>query len=226
MMSPRGLIVPLTLCYLLHLTGVSVSASVETHNITAASGSDVTLKCHLQVEGAKVTQVNWHFCNEEYIAIHVNDHDTRGTVKPKYAERVSLAEDYGIVISNVSAGDAGPYCCEFNIFPHGKFTGKIYLEVLANSATKTSGQYLWFLLAAGILVSAVLGTLCYKRRSRSTPSTVRSNTLPGNPTSALSSPSSPDNQDSDDETQEYFNVIINNRPTAPQRQLDSIYGSP
>ncbi|KAG9464816.1 hypothetical protein GDO78_019348, partial [Eleutherodactylus coqui] len=103
---------------------------LRAENITATDGDTVTLRCQLLKQDTKVTQVNWDFCNNMYIAFHVNYSDTKGTVVKEFSDRVSLAKDYGITITGVNRNDTGQYCCIFITFPYGKFTGKIFLQVL------------------------------------------------------------------------------------------------
>ncbi|XP_073433184.1 T-cell immunoreceptor with Ig and ITIM domains isoform X2 [Dendrobates tinctorius] len=139
---------------------------LRTQNITATDGSSVTLRCQLLIQDTKVVQVNWNFCNDLHIAYHVNDHETEGMVMSAFSDRVTLANDYGIVISDVSRNDTGQYCCVFNTFPHGVYTGRIYLQVVSEDSW-TRGPYLWIGSGLGILLVVtviVTGSFYYKKK--------------------------------------------------------------
>ncbi|KAG9464815.1 hypothetical protein GDO78_019348 [Eleutherodactylus coqui] len=131
--------------FLLPITGAVAETFLRAENITATDGDTVTLRCQLLKQDTKVTQVNWDFCNNMYIAFHVNYSDTKGTVVKEFSDRVSLAKDYGITITGVNRNDTGQYCCIFITFPYGKFTGKIFLQkrksqaFYSNIHPKTSG---------------------------------------------------------------------------------------
>ncbi|XP_075053503.1 T-cell immunoreceptor with Ig and ITIM domains isoform X3 [Mixophyes fleayi] len=154
----------LLLSCLLHLTGVLTGAPLRTHDITTTAGNDVTLRCELLLEDTKVTQVNWNFCNEVHIGFHVNNYKIKGQVVKEFSHRMSLAKDYGITISNVNGNDTGLYCCIYNTFPHGKYVGKIYLQVLAKGFPWTREHYIWIFMGFGILllVTGSIGIFYYK----------------------------------------------------------------
>ncbi|XP_069616122.1 T-cell immunoreceptor with Ig and ITIM domains isoform X2 [Ranitomeya imitator] len=154
------------------LLPTTVPAVAETflkaQNITATDGKSVTLRCQLLIQDTKVVQVNWNFCNDLHIAYHLNDHETEGMVMPAFSDRVTLAKDYGIVISDVSRNDTGQYCCVFNTFPHGVYTGRIYLQVVSEDSWRR-GPYLWIGSGVGILLLVtvtVAGSFYYKVKRR------------------------------------------------------------
>ncbi|XP_075707130.1 T-cell immunoreceptor with Ig and ITIM domains [Rhinoderma darwinii] len=188
---------------------------LRAQNITATDGSTVTLRCHLLIDDTKVIQVNWNFCNDEHIAFHVNDHDTEAIVLQAYADRVSRAKDYGITISEVNRNDTGLYCCIYNTFPHGRFTGKIYLHVLSKE-TWTPELHLWAGCGLGILlVFAVIGagSLYYKKKkscagsSNINPKTSGAKPVGSNIPSAALILSTSEEEEADGE---YFNIILYN----------------
>ncbi|XP_073473519.1 T-cell immunoreceptor with Ig and ITIM domains isoform X1 [Aquarana catesbeiana] len=214
MSLPGPFISLLVICSLLHLPGSSSGTSVKTHNLTATIGGEVTLKCQLLVQDTKVTQVNWNLCNDVHIASHINGHTTKGAVVGKFTERVSLAEDYGIQISNVNSSDADFYCCVFYTFPHGKFTGRIYLEVITEGSTWTLEHYSWTALPCGILLLAAggLAIFCHKRKSRLWLNSGKPNSLPIDPANMgvpgpVPAVSAAQDGEDDSQSQEYFNVI-------------------
>ncbi|XP_075053501.1 T-cell immunoreceptor with Ig and ITIM domains isoform X1 [Mixophyes fleayi] len=204
----------LLLSCLLHLTGVLTGAPLRTHDITTTAGNDVTLRCELLLEDTKVTQVNWNFCNEVHIGFHVNNYKIKGQVVKEFSHRMSLAKDYGITISNVNGNDTGLYCCIYNTFPHGKYVGKIYLQVLAKGFPWTREHYIWIFMGFGILllVTGSIGIFYYKRKSRGIPSRIRpisSPAKPADPTTPSSVPTLPAAEEEDNsQPQEYFNVIL------------------
>ncbi|KAM4043988.1 T-cell immunoreceptor with Ig and ITIM domains isoform 2-T2 [Anomaloglossus baeobatrachus] len=207
---PRDCALPMVV-FLLSITVAVAETFLRAQNITATDGSSVTLKCQLLVQDTTVVQVNWNFCNNVHIAYHVNYHDTVGMVQPEFSDRVSLATDYGIVISDVNRNDTGQYCCVFTTFPHGSYTGRIYLQVVS-ADTWTRGPYLWIGSGLGILlVVVVVGA---KKKSNAfytntNAKTRRPNTVGANiPNSALVIPTSEDIER--EESNEYFNVILYN----------------
>ncbi|KAM3934933.1 T-cell immunoreceptor with Ig and ITIM domains [Leptodactylus fuscus] len=168
-------------------------------------GSSVTLKCHLLRSDTTITQVSWNFCNQVYIAFQISD--TEGIVLQDFSERVTLAKDYGITISQLNRNDSGNYCCIYNTFPHGSFTGKIFLQVLSKDP-RTQDYYVWVGSGLGILlvVAAVgAGGFYYKKK---TSKIFYSNSGPK--TSGANPPNmaSPALMTSSDETSEYFNVVL------------------
>ncbi|CAJ0946031.1 unnamed protein product [Ranitomeya imitator] len=200
---------------------MSLPAVAETflkaQNITATDGKSVTLRCQLLIQDTKVVQVNWNFCNDLHIAYHLNDHETEGMVMPAFSDRVTLAKDYGIVISDVSRNDTGQYCCVFNTFPHGVYTGRIYLQVVSEDSWRR-GPYLWIGSGVGILLLVtvtVAGSFYYKKKksgafySNTIVKTRRASPISANiPNSAQVVPT---NEDAEREvSNEYFNVILNN----------------
>ncbi|XP_063806622.1 T-cell immunoreceptor with Ig and ITIM domains isoform X2 [Pseudophryne corroboree] len=202
----------LLFCYVLHITGTTAGASVRSDNITATAGSDVTLRCELLLGDTKVTQVNWNFCNDVHIAFHVNNYKVEGKVLEEFSDRMSLAKDYGITISNVNGNDTRLYCCIYNTFPRGKFTGKIYLQVL-DGFPWTHGLYLGVVMGFGILllVSGSVGIFCYRRKSRGIQSSARPMSTPAAgsamPSSILTIRTAEEDVD-DSHSQDYFNVIL------------------
>ncbi|CAH2218865.1 T-cell immunoreceptor with Ig and ITIM domains [Pelobates cultripes] len=160
-LSPPGVLA--LCCFVIQIPGTQAGLYITTQNVTATSGSDVTLTCELSSPDVKLTQVNWKLCNGSYIAFHVQD---RGHVKEAFAERVVLAERYGVKIRNVSYSDTGQYCCIFNVFPHGAYQGEIFLEVTDKMDSQLK---LYALSGLGSVILAIIGCVgvfCYKRRSR------------------------------------------------------------
>lgn len=202
--------------FLLPITGAAAETFIRDQNLTALEGSTVTLKCHLLKEDTKVTQVNWNFCNSVHIAFHVTNYDKEGMVTAEFSERVSLAKDYGITISGVNRNDSGQYCCVFNTFPHGKFTGRIYLQVYSQD-TWTHNPYLWIGSGLGILlVVAVLGAGIFfykKKKSQAFYSNINPKTSGAqsvglnvqNPAVMMAT-----NDIGEEENNEYFNIILYN----------------
>ncbi|XP_056415907.1 T-cell immunoreceptor with Ig and ITIM domains isoform X2 [Hyla sarda] len=190
---------------------------LSAQNITATEGSTVTLQCHLPIGGTTVTQVNWNYCNNVHIAFHVSNYDIEGMVPNEFSDRVSLAKDYGITIQGVRRNDSGQYCCIFNTFPLGKFTGKIYLQVLSPD-TWLHNPYLWIGSALGVLlvVAAIgAGIFYYKKNIKTfytniTPSRAKSGG--SNPAPILTPSNRPPNGSTNEEKEnnEYFNIILYN----------------
>ncbi|CAN2387748.1 negative regulation of interleukin-12 production, partial [Pristimantis euphronides] len=220
-MAPNPRHLPLMTLFLLPITGSVAETFLRAQNITATEGSTVTLQCHLLIEDIKVTQViedikvtqvNWNFCNNQHIAFHVNYHDTKGMVVDKFSDRVSLAKDYGITISGINRNDTGQYCCIFNTFPLGKFTGRIYLQVLSK-VSWTHGYYLWYWIGLGILIAVVvvgIGSFYYKKKkSQAVQSNIHPKTSGAKHVGSIITNSAPimsTNEDKKGEYSEYFNV--------------------
>ncbi|XP_073526961.1 T-cell immunoreceptor with Ig and ITIM domains [Phyllobates terribilis] len=213
---PRDCALQMTV-FLLSITVAVAEAFLRAQNITATDGSSITLRCQLLVQDTKVVQVNWNFCNDVHIAYHVNYRELAGMVMPAFSERVTLAKDYGIVISDVNRNDTGQYCCVFNTFPHGAYTGRIYLQVISEG-TWTRGLYLWIGSGLGILLVLIVfvaGSFYYKKKksdgfyANTIAKTRRASPISANiPNSSLVVPSGEDVEG--EESNEYFNVILYN----------------
>ncbi|XP_040278820.1 T-cell immunoreceptor with Ig and ITIM domains [Bufo bufo] len=198
--------------FLLPITGATRKTFVIGQNITATVGSTVTLGCHLLIQDTKVIQVNWNFCNDVHIAFHVNQPDTEGMVLAEFSHRVSLAKDYGITVSGVNRNDSGHYCCVYNTFPQGSFTGKIYLQVISED-TWTPGYYLWIGCGlGGLLVIVVIGAgSFYYKKKKSRPSYSNVNLSGAKPSGSSTQNPAAVTAASDIEenaANEYFNVIL------------------
>ncbi|XP_053560500.1 T-cell immunoreceptor with Ig and ITIM domains [Bombina bombina] len=152
-------------CSILHMTGVLGDTFIRTHNITAAEGSDVTLRCELSLFHGKITQVNWMKCNHTYLAFYLNKSKTAGQVAQGFLQKVTLEDKYGITILSVNSNDTGQYCCIYNTFPKGKMEGKIFLVVTATDFWWNSGLYICILPAA-LLVIGTVGFFCSKKKTR------------------------------------------------------------
>ncbi|XP_069801433.1 T-cell immunoreceptor with Ig and ITIM domains [Dendropsophus ebraccatus] len=201
---------------LLVIIGASAETILRAENITATEGSTVTLQCHLLIGDTTVTQVNWNYCNNVHIAFHVSNYETEGIVLREFSDRISLAKHYGITIQGVSRNDSGQYCCVFNTFPHGKFTGKIYLQV-SSPDSWTHDWYLWIGSGLGILLVVIAisaGISCYKKKNSQVfysnigPATSGANPIRSSTTNLPPVVSS--GEDNEEENNEYFNIILYN----------------
>ncbi|OCT93627.1 T-cell immunoreceptor with Ig and ITIM domains [Xenopus laevis] len=200
----------LWLCF----SGVMAGSPLETFNITTTEGIEVTLRCDLPSAEAKIVQVTWDRCNGEDIAYHVID---KGHVVEKFAQRVTLEEEYGIKILNAHRNDSGSYCCIFSTFPNGKMVGKIFLLV-REPFEWTVFHYILTVLIPGILLLIFGGALivfCRKKKSHQSQNIRNQQVSPPARQMALnrvpitrSAEEQQNNMEAD-----YFNVLLYNNPT-------------
>ncbi|XP_071989361.1 T-cell immunoreceptor with Ig and ITIM domains [Engystomops pustulosus] len=218
-MTPHPL---LTVSCLLLITGLSLpDVAAQTflgaENITATAGSSVTLRCHLPMGDTAVIQVNWNFCNNVNIASLLNIHNKEGIVSPSFSHRVSLAPDYGITISGAKRNDSGRYCCVYNTFPHGTYTGKIHLQVVAPDSWP-GGYYVWISAGVGVLlVITVIGVGCCYYKKKKTSQSFYTNIFPKPPGAQpaganipTAAPIQSTSEDEEADVNEYFNIILYN----------------
>uniref|UniRef100_A0A8C5QKC3 Ig-like domain-containing protein n=1 Tax=Leptobrachium leishanense TaxID=445787 RepID=A0A8C5QKC3_9ANUR len=202
--------VPALYCCLIHVTGVLAGLHVKTHNVTATVGSDVTLRCELSSNVAKVIQVNWKLCDGPFISSHLLDKEH---IAPEFARKVTLTDEYGITIRNVTYSDTNIYCCTFSIFPLGSLTGEIFLQVTERNTERS--LFLW--VALGALILPIIGiaiVISCKRKSRWQPNNSDQNdyTRPAFPMIEASVPATDRETEGGHNEQEYFNILLYQQP--------------
>ncbi|KAM8976945.1 T-cell immunoreceptor with Ig and ITIM domains [Pelodytes ibericus] len=194
-------------CCILQFTGVLADLYLKSKNITAVTGSDVTLRCKPSSDIAIVSQVNWSVCNGSYIAYQVT---SRGHIEKAFRQKVALADGYGITLLNVSSHDTGLYCCSYNIFPDGTVTGEIFLNITAVTESEPMSHWYYVFGVLGVmilLVSGSAGISCYKRKAGSGTNQNEYMNGPVMP-AALSVGTAGGDVSEEDNGMEYFNILL------------------